>query len=178
LAGWITNGMPPVSAPVQNGTTVLVDGISNNATITGGTTLSYTQLGASALIPADTELASGAAPQTVAPTAFQIASLAAGMMYNQGSSTAGAATLNTVDGVIETESLTTAAGATYTFTLTNSLITSAASPIPQVALRSATNTAGGVQLNSITNGTGSTVAVFQNSGTAAWNGKLLFTFHI
>ena len=49
MPGWITNGLPPVSAPVQNGVTINVGGINVNGIISGGETLTYTQLGASAL---------------------------------------------------------------------------------------------------------------------------------
>jgi len=66
-------------------------------------------------------------------------------------------------------------------TLTNSLISTAntpPSPVPQIEMLSYSNTAGSVQINSITNGTGSVVAVFQNVGTAAFNGTFLIPFHI
>ena len=166
---------------VPNGATVFAGQISQNGTLYGGTPVTYTQLGAAALTNVDTEANAGAPPQTVAATAWQIAAHAAGLFENTASSTAGAATLNTVSGLVTTEALTTAAGSTYTFTLTNSLISTAntpPSPAPQISLLDFTNTAGGVQINSITNGTGSVVAVFQNTGTAAWNGKKLFCFHI
>lgn len=181
MAGWLTANMTPITALVTNGATSVAGQISNNATLSGGETITYTQLGAAAMLPLDTEQGSGAPPQTVAATAFQIAAHASNLIINTGSSTAGAATLNTVGGMVTTESLSTAVGSTYTFTLTNSLISTAntpPSPVPQIALYDNTNTGGATQINSITNGAGSAVVVFQNTGTAAWNGKKVFCFHI
>lgn len=181
MPGWLANGMPQVTALITNGNTTYTEQVSINGTLSGGTPITYTQVGASAMVSIDTEQSGGAPPQSVAASAFQIACANAGLFYNSASSTAGAATLNTVSGIVETESLTTAAGSTYTFTLTNSLISTAntpPSPVPQVALYDVTNTAGATQVNSITNGTGSVVVVFQNTGTAAWNGKRAFVFHI
>jgi len=166
MPGWTTNGMPPVGAQVQNGTTVAAPAGS------------VTQITSGSLVPADTEAASGQPPQSVAPTAWQIAAHAAPLFKNLATSTAGAATLNTVSGMIQTESLSTAIGSTYTFTLTNSLITATTSPVPQMELLSFSNTGGQVQINSITNAAGSTVAVFQNIGSAAFNGTFLLPFHI
>ena len=181
MAGWLTNDLAPVAALVQNGVTVTAGGTTANAVTSGGAPVSYTQLSALAQLPADTELSGGSPPQSVAPTAFQIAAHAAPLFKNTATSTAGAATLNTVSGVIQTEALTTAAGSTYTFTLTNSLISTAntpPSPAPQMEMLSFSNTQGAVQINSITNGTGSTVAVFQNTGSQAFNGTFLIPFHI
>jgi hypothetical protein len=180
MAGWLSNNMIPVGAPVQNGVTVTAGGISNNGTVSGGEALTYSQLGSSAMVTVDTERAAGN-PLTVAATAWQIAAHAAPLIKNTATSTAGAATLNTISGMIQTEALTTAAGSTYTMTLTNSLISTAntpPSPVPQIEMLSFSNTAGSVQINSITNGTGSVVAVFQNVGTAAFNGTFLIPFHI
>jgi hypothetical protein len=181
MPGWTTNGLPPISAPVQNGVTINVGGINVNGTISGGETLTYTQLGASALFSSDTQLTSGGVPQSVAATAWQIAAHAVPLFKNTATSTAGAATLNTMSGVIQTESLSTAPGSTYTMTLTNSLISSAntpPSPVPQVEMLSYSNTQGTVQINSITNGVGSVVVVVQNSGSQAFNGTFLIPFHI
>lgn len=182
MGGWLTANMVPVTALVANGTTQTAGGMNINGTITGGETISLTQLPQNALIACDVASAGGAPPQTVAATAFQVVSHAGQLISNTGTSSAGAATLNTVAGLITTESLTTAAGATYTFTLTNSLISTAntpPSPVPVMTLFSGTNTANGtMQINSITNGTGSTVAIFQNIGTAALNGKMLLAFHV
>lgn len=181
MAGWLTDNMPPITGLVTNGTTAVVGGVVNNGTTSGGGPITYTLLASSALVPVDLPTAAGAPPQTVAASVFQIGAHAVNFIVNTGSSTAGAGTLNTVGGAITTESLSTAAGSTYTFTLTNSLISTAntpPSPVPQIALYDNTNTAGATQINSITNGAGSTVVVFQNTGTAAWNGKKVFCFHI
>jgi hypothetical protein len=178
MAGWITDGMPlvgPITGNGVPGNTGVV--INNGTTISMGGTISYTQVGAAGLIPVDTGLASGGIPQTVAATVFQIAAHAASLQANTATSTAGAATLNTVGGLITTEALTTAPGATYTFTLTDSLIL-ATSPVPQVEMFDKTNTAGTVQVTSVTNAAGSSVFVFTNVGTAAFNGTKTIAFHI
>ena len=164
-AGFLTNGYPPIGAVTSNG----VAAVAPNGI--------YTQLAAAALVPVDTNLANGQAPQSVAASVFQIAAHAAGMISNTGTSTVHAATLNTVEGLITTESLSTAAGATYTFTLTNSQIL-LASPPPQVAMYSGTNTGGGLTLTSVTNAAGSSVFVWTNTGTTALNGTMLIAFHI
>lgn len=180
MAGWLTDGVPVVQPITQNGTTVITGGISNNGTITGGSAVTYTNVGSSALVPLETQASGGAPPQTVAATAFQIACYAMGLIANQATSTVHAATLNTEEGFITTESLSTAAGATYTFTLTNSLISTAntpPSPAPQVQVHGITNTGGTPQITSVTNGVGSTVIVITNIGSTAFNGTLAIGFH-
>jgi len=178
MAGWLTDQMQLPAAITQNGTTTTVTAFINNGTaVSEGAAPVYTQVPYDARMPVDVVKSPQSIPLTAAATAWQVAAHAASLITNTGSSTAGAATLNTVAGLVTTEALTTAAGSTYTFTLTNSLIT-ATSPVPQIELLSGTNTAGNVQINSITNGSGSVVAVFQNTGTAAWNGKMLFAFHV
>lgn len=177
MPGWITNGMPPIGAAVQNGVTVSANPINVNGTLSGGEALTYSNLGVSALLPVDTELSSGGTPQTVAATAFQIASIAAELFANTATSTVHAATLNTVAGLITTEALTTAAGGTYTFTLTNSLLVAGAAA-PQIQIRSGTNTGGGFTVTSVTNATGSCAIVITNSGTTALNGTILIAFHV
>jgi hypothetical protein len=173
--------MVPVTGLITNGTTSTAGGMNINGTIIGGETITLTEIPSSGLIPVDVPTGGGAPPLTVAATAFQLAAVAAALRVNTATSTAGAATLNTDSGSITTESLTTAAGSTYTFTLTNSLISTAntpPSPVPQIVMYNGTNTGGATQLNSITNGTGSVVAVFQNTGTSAWNGTKVIAFHI
>jgi hypothetical protein len=164
MGGWLTDNMGQVGPLVQNTTTV-------------NPVVGYTNLSASALIPVDTNLASGGAPQTVAATPFAVASFFSEMFANQGTSTVHAITLNTVAGYILTESVSTAAGATYTFTLTNSLLVAGAAA-PQVQVHSGTNTGGGFQITSVVNATGSTVISILNTGTTAFNGTLVITFHI
>lgn len=164
MAGWLTNGMGVVAPLVQNTTTI-------------SPVVGYTNLSASSLLPLDTEIVSGRPQQSVAVSPFAVASFFAECFANQATSTVHAATLNTVAGYILTEALTTAAGSTYTFTLTNSLLVAGA-VAPQVTVHSGTNTAGGFQLTSVVNATGSTVISILNTGTAAFNGTLVLTFHI
>ena len=160
MPGWLTDGLPPVAALVQNSVTVTTGGTNANAVQAGGSAITLTQIGADALIPADTQLVTGAPPQTVAPTAFQIAAHAGPLFKNTATSTSSAATLNTVSGIIQTESIATAINSFYTMTVTNSLVSTAntpPSPVPQVEMLSYSNTQGKVQINSITNGAGSFV---------------------
>ena len=181
MPGWLTDGLPPVAALVQNSVTVTTGGTNANAVQAGGSAITLTQIGPDALIPADTQLVTGAPPQTVAPTAFQIAAHAGPLFKNTATSTSSAATLNTVSGIIQTESIATAINSFYTMTVTNSLVSTAntpPSPVPQVEMLSYSNTQGKVQINSITNGAGSFVCIFQNVGSQAFNGTFLIPFHI
>lgn len=165
MAGWLTNGLPAIGA------------ISNNGTAQVPPLGQYTNVAMSAsTIPLDTNLASGAGPETVSATAFQIVAAAGALITNTATSTVHTATLNTTMGQMVTEALTTAAGADYTFQLVNSLIT-ATGAIPQVQMHSGTNTAGGIVVKSITNATGTATCVFTNTGTAAYNGTMLIQFH-
>lgn len=162
MAGWLTNGVPPVTALVNTGTTTSPAPLTN--------------LTAQCLIPIDTPGTGGAEPITVAATPAQIAAYAAELIYNSATSTAGAATLARNGGVILTEALTTAINAHYTMTVTNSLVAVADPPI-QVQIHQGTATAGIMQVDSVTNQAGSFVAIFTNVGTAAVNGTELITFH-
>jgi hypothetical protein len=137
---------------------------------------SYNALTGYELIACDTERASGAPPQSVAVSAFQIAAMAALMSVNTATSTAAAATLNTLMGRCVTEALTTAAAATYSFTLTNSTIVAAS--VMQVAVYSLTNTTPGLVVQSVTPAAGSAVIVIRNAGTAALNGTILIVFQV
>lgn len=180
MAGWLTNGMPVVGPITTNGTTVAYSQITNNGTVVnGGTVAPLTQVPAAALLPMDVPASQTSyQPETAAVTAFQIAAHTAGLIKNNATSTAGAATLNTKSGLVTTEALTTAAGANYSFVLTNSLIVSASSPIPQVQVIDGTNTTGSLQVTSVTNASGTSTFVFTNTGTAALNGTLLIAFHV
>lgn len=129
------------------------------------------------LIPVDTVIPAGGIPQTVAMSLVSLAAFLATVNANTATSTVHAATLNTTAGLITTESLSTAAGATYTFTLTNSLLV-AGSPPPSVSMIGLTNTGGIISLTSVTNAVGSTVIVWTNTGTTAFNGTMLIAFHI
>lgn len=178
MPGWLSSGVQTVGAITVNGVVQTIGGINFNAGFTpGGVAPPYTQLGAGALISADTEVNAGVQPQTVAATAFQIAAHAVSFTTSFATSTAGAATLNAKSGRIIIEALTTAPGATYSFVLTNSLI-AAASPAPQVALVDITNTGGAVQLTSVTNAAGSSTFVFTNVGATAFNGTFALAFHV
>ena len=126
--------------------------------------------------PFDTELASGAIPQTVAMTTFQVAALAAAAGANTATATSGAATLNTIMGTVTTESLTTAAAAVYTLTLTNSVVTATSNV--QAAVYSKSNTTPGVVVQSIVPAAGSVVIKVLNNGTAALNGTLSVVFQV
>jgi hypothetical protein len=169
-AGWLTNGLPTIVANTFDSVVASApQGI-------------YTQALANGLVPVDTEIPSGVAPQTVAANLFQIGAIAfAEVVQNTTTSTVHAATLNTKAGYIITEALTTAAGATYTFTLTNSLFTTTSSQPLAVAMYNGTNTGGGggqgMQLTSITMNSGSATLVFTNTGTTALNGTMTIIFH-
>lgn len=154
MAGWNTNGLPLV---------------------TPGAT--YAQVGSLAELQADTEIANGVAPQSVAATAFQVAAISASVAANTATSTAAAATLNTLAGTITTEALTTAAGSTYSFVLTNSLIATTTTTL-QVGIYSKSNTTKGMVPTSVTLASGSATIVFTNNGSAAINGTMLIAFHL
>lgn len=179
MAGWLTNGMPPVQAVTQNGVASgIPPGQAASALLQTDAGV-YTNLsGAVATIPVDTNLPSGVSPQSVAASVFQVASEAAALINNTATSTVHTATLNTTSGMMVTEALTTAAGATYTFQLVNSLIVSSSTPAPQVQMHDGTNTAGSAAVTSITNAAGTATVVFTNTGTAAWNGTKLIAFHV
>lgn len=183
MPGWLSNNVQTVGAPIQNGVTVTVPALVNNGVAqNGGVAPTYAQLSSLAEISADTEVAAGVQPQTVAAFAAQIAMIACAMVKNTQTSTAGAATSNTFSGQIVTEALTTAAGATYTMTLTNSLIAAApaANKYTNIIfdIRSGTNTIPGMVPTSSTAGAGSTVLVFTNTGTAALNGTMVIAWHL
>ncbi len=162
--GWQTNGVQLVQPLVVNGVTLAPAPL--------------TLAGSKMTIAMDTEQASGQQPQQAAVTPFQIASAASALVQNTATSTVHTATLNTTSGLMLTEALTTAAGANYTFQLVNSLITKTG-PVPQVQMHDGTNTAGSAVLTSIDTitTTGTCTVVFQNTGTAAWNGTKILAFH-
>lgn len=92
-----------------------------------------------------------------------------------GTSTAGAATVNTQSGLVTTEALTTAAAATYTFTLTNSLIN--ASSVVLVTIAKGTATAGEPAVHFVTPTVGSAVILIRNdAAAAALNGTIKIGF--
>lgn len=164
-AGWLNNGVVRVQPRIQNGVTVFPVPTTNVPSRSGAVSL-------------DIDNPNGQQPETAAASPFQIASAAAALIQNTATSTVHTATLNTTSGLMLTEALTTAAGATYTFQIVNSLIVSATTPLPEVQIHDGTNTAGAAEVTSITNAAGTTTAVFTNTGTAAWNGTKIITFHV
>jgi len=90
-------------------------------------------------------------------------------------STAAAATLNQVTGIITTEALATTAGAAYTFTLTNSEIRSANATI-FIWGAGGTNTAGVLVPVNVVSTAGSATITFRNAGPATLNGTFIFGF--
>lgn len=128
-------------------------------------------------IPADTQLAAGGGPETVAPTAFQVAALGAGMIYNSGTLSSNTATVNTHTGVILTGSLSTAAGSTYSFTIVNSLATTGTPYVLQALRGSSTTGVPVIQSATIAN-SGTISVVLKNGGTAVFNGTLLIPFQV
>jgi hypothetical protein len=138
------------------------------------------QDGGTWLVPVDTGQTGGASPQSMAGSLFQSAAAGLGdAIGNTATSTAAAATLNTIGGWITTESLSTAVGSTYSFTLTNSLITTKS--LLQIGMYSKTNTGGLPQVVSITPAAGSAVIVWKNTGgtaQSAFNGTMTILFHL
>ena len=163
-AGYTTNGLPLISPGAA-----------------------YSNLSYRALLSVDTQLPSGRNPQTVATETFRLAAMSSEMIANQATSTAGAATLNTVGGLVTTEALTTAPGATYVFTLSNSVLL-ASGPTQAAgmfAIHSKSNTGGqssagalGLQISSVVQTAGQAVVTITNNGTSALNGTMLLAFHI
>lgn len=91
--------------------------------------------------------------------------------------TSGAATLNTVKGVITSEALTTAAAAVYTLTLTDSKI--AAASVVMASLANGTNTQGIPVIEKVTPAAGSVVITVRNNhASQALNGTLKVAFAV
>lgn len=174
-AGLYTNGLPTPRPSTEN-TTVLTppSGVVNEIYPTSSVGLP--NLGTPRL-PVDTNLPSGANPQTVAADPFQVAAVLAGALGNTASSSAAAATLNTLSGIISSDYLSTAVGSTVTFTLTNSNI-AAADPAPLVAAMPKASTGCWLAPTSVVNASGSTVMVFTNLGPGACNGTFSIAFHV
>lgn len=157
MAGLSTNGLPAVVTVATTG--------GQYFGVTGYET-----------VAADTARAAGGVPQSVAPTLFQIAALAAGIAANAGTESSNAVTLNTVAGTITTASLSTAAAGTYVITLTNSTV--AATSNVQAAVYDKTNTTPGVLIQSIVPAAGSVVITLKNNGSAALNGTCVVAFWV
>ncbi len=89
---------------------------------------------------------------------------------------AGAVTLNSLNGVITSESLTTAAAAEYTLTLTNSFITANSVILCSAGLGTSTNGMAGI--GGVKAGAGSATITVTNLGTVAFNGTITINFVI
>lgn len=170
-AGVVTNGVPQVTPGYNYAAS---DGVVGASGATGSNY--WSQLGGYELVPADTQLGSGAAPQSVAPSVFQLGAFGAALAANTAgtcnvSSNTCTVTYNHELGVTTLSAgITTAAGAQFVATITDSAIT-AASKV-QAAVYNVTNTTGPVQLVSVVPGSGSVVITFQNNGSSALNGTL------
>lgn len=94
-----------------------------------------------------------------------------------GTSTAGAATVNTQAGTVTTEALVTAAAATYTFTLTNALIKATSQVF--VSVGKGTATAGEPAVHFVTPAAGSAVILIRNdAAAAALNGTITISYFV
>ncbi len=165
-AGWLNNGVVRVQPRIQNGVTVSPVPTTNVPARSSALSL-------------DVNNAAGQQPETAAASPFQIASAIAAMIENNVTSTVHTGTLNTTMGRMLTEALTTAAGATYTFQIVDSLFASTTQTPPEVQIHDGTNTAGNAEVTSVAIlTTGTATAIFTNTGTAAWNGTKVITFHV
>lgn len=123
-------------------------------------------------IPADTNYAGGAAPQTAAVTSAAIKTYANGGAIVTATGSAGASTANGERVVITTESLSTAAGATFTETITDSAVTAASLPLCSVWF--GTSTTGTPTVTRTTPGSGTLTVIVQNiHASAALNGTIV-----
>lgn len=99
------------------------------------------------------------------------------VLQGTGTSTAGAATVQTQAGTITTEALTTAAGATYTFTLTNSLIKAGSQVFVSVGRGTASTGEPVVQF--VTPAAGTAAILIRNvAAAAALNGTITISYFI
>lgn len=96
--------------------------------------------------------------------------------FASATATAGAATLNSLNGVITSESITTAGAAEYTLTLTNSFITANSVILCSSGLGTSTNGTPGI--GSVTPGAGSAVITVTNLSASAFNGTIKINFVI
>lgn len=174
-AGMYTNGLPVARPGTENGVALTApNGVVNQVYPTSSVGL--TVLGAPK-VPLDTNLPSGANPQTIAADPFQIAATLAAALGNTANSSSAAATLNTLDGIISSDYLSTAVGSTVSFVLTNSNI-AAADPAPLVAAMPKASTGCWLAPTSVTNASGTSTWVFTNLGPGACNGTFAFAFHV
>lgn len=92
--------------------------------------------------------------------------------------TAGAATLNSTQGKVTSESLTTAQNAIYTLTITNSAV--AASDIAMASVANGTNSAGTPMIGKVTPGASSLVieVINKHATAVAFNGTVVVSFTV
>lgn len=137
----------------------------------GFPSLAAASITGSETIPADTNLARGAAPQTVAITSANLKTYAQGGAIVTATGASNASTANGERVIITTEALTTAAGATFTETITDSSVVAASLANCSVALGTATT--GMPAVTTTTPGAGSLVVIVQNiHASAALNGTI------
>jgi hypothetical protein len=174
-AGILTNGVPQI---VPGGTYYASNGVITPVTNASPSTgFSYSnEIGGYELAPVDTQIGGGSSPQSLAPSAFQIAAIALGVASNTGTTSSGAVTLSHTLGTLTSEALTTAAGASYTITLTNTTV--ALTSHVQVAAYLGTSTQGALQIVSVTPAAGSVVIVVKNIGSLALNGTIIVPFQV
>lgn len=152
-------------------------GINQNYPVVQAGTSGVTTLNGLERVAADSLLSSGAAPETVAATSWQLGAMGLAAIYNSGTLSSNTATVNAASGIILTGSLSTAAGSTYDFTIVNSLATTGAA-FQLVALHGAA-TAGIPMIQTATIANSGTLSVtLKNAGTAAFNGTMLVPFQV
>lgn len=122
-------------------------------------------------IPADTNYAGGAQPQTASVTSAAIKTYANGGAIVTGAATAGAVTLNGERAIATSEALTTAAGAVYTLTETNSSVVAAS--LVTCSVGNGTNTQGIPVVSTVVPAAGSVVVKVLNAhASQALNGTI------
>jgi hypothetical protein len=123
-------------------------------------------------VPADTQYAGGAAPQTAYVTTGDLKTYANGGAIVTATGSAGASTAAGERVVITTEALSTAAGATFTETITNSAVTAASLPLCSVWYGTATT--GTPTIARTQPGAGTLTVLVQNiHASAALNGTIV-----
>jgi hypothetical protein len=96
--------------------------------------------------------------------------------FNNGVSSAGAVTLNGMQGVITTESLSTAASSTYTLTHTNNCV--AANDTVRLWVVGGGNSGGIVHIDKCVAAAGSVVYTIRNIGASAFNNTLKLGYEV
>jgi len=145
------------------------------------------------LVPVDTNLPRGEAPQSVAASLVQIAGMYAEVASNQAALAGTEATSHRLGGYINIPSLSTPVGGEYSLTLVNNLITPqyiAVGGFPQVAMLSRDNT-GGIVTNAhppvmsarmelIEHGldVGHAHWLWVNAGHSPLNGTMIVVWHL